>query len=200
MCSFLVQRDRLLQKPQLLLAPQLSSDWGVKGPGPASSKVKGRWESDTPSLLEEKGYAPKDSKDSRSNTEQSSACQRKTQSEDSAESEGQVCSRGKCPGWERPQRSQNSVCSPAVLVLLSPRHVIRHNQSSGMVLRGCRLTAGALPWGSPNCWSHRRSLQGARSGVQPGHLQRRTGRVGRLSDNLRAPCDSELKLPPFRRV
>lgn len=39
------------------------------------------------------------------------------------------------------------------------------------VLRGCRLMGGALPWGSPNCWCHGRSPQGARSGVHLGHLR-----------------------------
>lgn len=62
---------------------------------------------------------------------------------------------------------------------------------------------GALPWGSPNCWCHRRSPQGARSGVHLGHLRGGRGgeeRAGRLSDNIRAPHDSEPRLPPLGRA
>ena len=202
MCSFLVQRNR---SPLLWCG----FSWLLRCSGTRKSRNQAQYplkssrggRVDTPSLLEdEKECVPEGLEDSRSNPKQSSACQRKTQSDDSAESEGHGCSRGKCPGWEEPQRSQNSACSLAVLVLLSPRHVSRHSHSSARLLRGCRLTAGALPWGSPNCWSHRRSLRGARSEVHPGHLQGRTGRVRRLSDNLRPLCDSELKLPPFMGV
>lgn len=59
------------------------------------------------------------------------------------------------------------------------------------------LTEGALPRGSPNCWSHRKSPRGARSGVHPGHLQGDMERVGRLSVNGRVPRESGPKLPPF---
>lgn len=68
-----------------------------------------------------------------------------------------------------------------------------------LVLRGCLLMVGALTWGSPNCWSHRRSLQRAHSGVHPGHLQG-GWKEWADSDNIKAPCDSSPRFLPFRRA
>lgn len=131
-----------------------------------------RWDSDTPSLLAgEQRCAPGlgGQQGRRASLGPSSGTPKKTQSDDSAGSKGRGSSQGKCPGWEQPQKSQ------ALSILQScwsssPLGMIRHNQSLAWVLRGRLLMVGTLPWGSPNCWSHRRSPQGAHSGVHPGHL------------------------------
>lgn len=118
-------------KMWLLLAPKLSKDWGVKGPGPTSSKVKlRRVSTHLPCWQEEKEYAPRAWRTvgrSRSRAEFWFAKGRpKVMAVQNPRDEGVL---GEVLGGFGGTTEARGHCPAAVLVFLSLWGVIRHNQS-----------------------------------------------------------------------